>query len=91
MQKGTYILVVKLEKDKQIQVGKLGDFLFEKGYYCYVGSAMNGLEQRIGRHQSKNKKLHQIADGTPVKKFGSSDCNCQSHLFYFQGKPENDF
>jgi len=30
--------------------------LFPKGYYCYVGSALNGLEERIKRHKSKVKK-----------------------------------
>lgn len=28
-------------------------------------------------------QLLEISDG-PIKNFGSSDCNCESHLFYFE-------
>lgn len=31
---------------------------FKKGYYVYIGSAMNNLESRVKRHLSKSKKLH---------------------------------
>jgi Uri superfamily endonuclease len=56
--KGCYILVIKLEKDKKIQIGKLGKIHFKYGFYIYVGSALNGLEQRINRHLKKTKKKH---------------------------------
>jgi len=56
--KGSYILVMKLEKDKTIQVGKHGKIYFKNGFYIYVGSALNGLEQRINRHLKTNKKKH---------------------------------
>jgi len=56
--KGSYILVIKLKEKKSIQIGKLGKIIFEKGFYVYVGSALNGLEQRINRHLRKNKKKH---------------------------------
>ena len=56
--RGTYILIIKLENDKSITIGKLGELEFKKGYYTYVGSALNGLEQRIERHLRKNKKIH---------------------------------
>jgi Uri superfamily endonuclease len=56
--KGTYILVIKLKEEKTIQIGKLGKILFKKGFYVYVGSAFNGLAQRIDRHLRKNKKIH---------------------------------
>jgi Uri superfamily endonuclease len=56
--KGSYILVIKLKQKKEIQIGKLGKILFKKGFYIYVGSALNGLEQRINRHLKKNKKTH---------------------------------
>lgn len=56
--KGTYLLVLKLKKDISIIVGKLGFLHFQKGYYVYVGSALNGLEQRIKRHLSRDKKIH---------------------------------
>jgi len=56
--KGSYILVIELKKDKTIQVGKLGKIHFKKGFYVYVGSALNGLEQRINRHLRKTKKKY---------------------------------
>jgi Uri superfamily endonuclease len=57
--KGSYILIIKLDKDKTIQIGKKQQkIFFKKGYYAYIGSAMNGLEQRINRHLRKNKKFH---------------------------------
>ena len=56
--KGSYILVIKLEEKKSIQIGKLGEIDFKKGFYVYIGSALNGLEQRINRHLRTNKKKH---------------------------------
>ena len=56
--KGSYILVIKLRLDKEIQIGKLGKIHFKKGFYIYVGSALNGRENRINRHIKKTKKKH---------------------------------
>lgn len=56
--KGSYILVIKLRQNKEIQIGKLGKIHFKKGFYIYVGSALNGLENRINRHIKKTKKKH---------------------------------
>ena len=63
--KGSYILTTELKKNLRIKVGKLGEVDFQKGYYCYVGSALGrivNLENRIGRHKRLNKekagKLH---------------------------------
>ncbi len=120
MSKGTYALVLECKENKKIKVGKLGSLNFEKGYYVYVGSAMNSLEKRIERHKRKEKKKHwhidylttnksfkiidvflkisdekeecEVAEKVKalcnnfVKNFGSSDCNCESHLFYFKSK-----
>ncbi len=55
--KGTYILVVGVNKQNEIKVGSLGKIKFEKGNYAYVGSAMNSLEKRIERHERKEKKI----------------------------------
>lgn len=57
MAKGAYCLIIKLNKNKRIKIGKLGFINFKKGYYCYIGSALNNLEKRIERHKRKNKKL----------------------------------
>ena len=58
MTSGVYILLLKLERDGCYAIGKLGNIDFPAGSYCYVGSALNGLEARIERHLRKEKKLH---------------------------------
>lgn len=116
--KGIYCLIIFLNKSKNIRIGKR-EKLFPRGYYCYVGSALNNLEKRIQRHYSKRKKFHwhidyflkhaRIVDmviktdskdecdlsrkikslgGIVILKgFGSSDCKCETHLYYFPKKP----
>ncbi|MDR0524188.1 MAG: GIY-YIG nuclease family protein [Candidatus Methanoplasma sp.] len=54
--KGTYVLEARLDSDKALGVGALGEILFPAGTYCYAGSAMGGLDARIGRHMSRDKK-----------------------------------
>jgi endonuclease-3 len=46
---GAYILILKMEIEKDIQIGKFKKFSFKKGYYFYVGSAMKGFG-RVYRH-----------------------------------------
>lgn len=109
-----------MKKSEKLQIGHLHDnYKFKKGYYVYIGSAMNSLTARINRHLSDDKKMHwhidyllkspsssirdvifnisdkkiecnlalEIAkDGEAIPKFGSSDCNCSSHLIYFKRK-----
>jgi Uri superfamily endonuclease len=55
--KGIYVLLVRLSKDCRVRIGALGDLAFECGLYGYVGSAQNGLEQRVKRHLRKEKAL----------------------------------
>lgn len=115
--KGTYILLVNLDKTQRIKPGKLPEADYEKGTYLYVGRAHTGLQARIKRHIRSQKKLFWHVDyllqkakivdiwtrqnffaecstadeirhfRTPAPKaiqgFGSSDCRCRSHLFYF--------
>lgn len=113
MKKGVYALFIELDRKQTIEIGALGEYDFESGIYVYVGSAMNGLNSRIQRHRSNEKKTHwhidyflknsevigdlkietekdfecdlnqqikKLALGTPVKNFGSSDCNCKAHF-----------
>ena len=56
--KGAYVLLIRLEKERKIRVGSLGDIDFRAGRYCYVGSAYGpgGLEARISRHLRKDKR-----------------------------------
>lgn len=56
--KGSYILLIKLDKDKEIKVGKVGKIKFKIGHYFYVGSALHSLVGRINRHIRKRKKSH---------------------------------
>jgi Uri superfamily endonuclease len=58
--KGTYVLLLFLEKDKEIVIGRQrsSSILFRAGYYAYVGSAHGpgGLRSRIDRHLIQDKK-----------------------------------
>ncbi|WP_297067674.1 DUF123 domain-containing protein [Thermococcus sp.] len=55
--KGSYFLVIRLEANSEIRT-KSRLFQLQEGYYVYVGSAMNSLEKRVGRHFRREKKLH---------------------------------
>ena len=55
--KGAYILLMTLEGERSIGVGRLGELLFPAGYYLYSGSALGGLRNRVRRHLRKDKKL----------------------------------
>ncbi|ENN96748.1 endonuclease III [Methanocaldococcus villosus KIN24-T80] len=55
-EKGSYILKIKLKKGRLIRFGK-NEKYFKSGYYFYVGSAMNGLKNRIERHLKNEKKM----------------------------------
>jgi len=123
--KGSYLLVIKLERDIKLIVGALGEITFNSGIYLYIGSAMGSygssmLINRVKRHLSdKNEKnihwhidyllandysniikIYLVPSNEPleciiaqelskicnnfIKDFGSSDCQCVSHLFYFK-------
>jgi Uri superfamily endonuclease len=56
-ERGTYVLVICLDRDETITIGKLGRFKFLAGTYAYCGSAMGGYRGRVGRHFSQDKKL----------------------------------
>ena len=53
--KGTYCLLIKCRRSQSIQIGKLGVIDFVKGFYLYVGSALNGIQRRVSRHLKKEK------------------------------------
>ncbi|MDE2179345.1 MAG: GIY-YIG nuclease family protein [candidate division NC10 bacterium] len=58
MTRGCYQLILYLPKAMALQVGRRGTFLFPAGRYVYTGSALNGVERRLARHQRQNKRLH---------------------------------
>lgn len=116
--KGCYCLIIEVKKNQHLKIGKKLEIDFKRGYYVYIGSAMNSLESRVKRHISKTKKLHWHIDyllksneiieviynldkkvecdisqqlarsNTFIKDFGCSDCDCESHLYYFKSKKE---
>ena len=110
---GVYLILLELTEAAEIQVRSGRCFKLEKGFYGYVGSALNGLERRIARHLSTRKRLYwhidyllpravvrMVTSAETIRKeecfiaqalsqripsvpgFGSSDCNCPSHLFF---------
>ena len=112
---GTYVLVLWLEQDRSMTIGRLGEVCFKRGLYFYVGSALQGIERRMRRHLGKGKSSHwhidyltkcatvlgavyiltrekdaecRVASSlcrrfNSIPGFGSSDCRCGSHLFWF--------
>ena len=57
--KGCYCLIVSMKKSEKLSIGNLYQgHKFKKGWYVYIGSAMNSLVARINRHLSDDKKMH---------------------------------
>lgn len=56
--KGTYTLVIRVEKRLALRVGSLKTLTFTRGWYAYTGSALGpqGLAGRIERHLKKRKR-----------------------------------
>lgn len=55
---GVYRLHMRLDAPARLTIGRLGTFDFPAGRYCYVGSALGGLERRLRRHRSRPERLH---------------------------------
>jgi len=117
--RGSYLLILRMDHSLALDIGHLGRLTFQKGYYLYVGSAMRNLGARIQRHLRKTKKQHWHIDyllahtskviPLPIRSsqrdeceiaraissimrlgppgFGSSDCHCQTHLFFSEANP----
>jgi Uri superfamily endonuclease len=50
--KGTYTLIMKLDRQLRLKVGALGEVFFDEGYYAYTGSALgNAGFARVRRHK----------------------------------------
>ena len=58
--KGTYCLCINVEDDIKIKVGALGEIIFTKGAYIYVGSALNSLLPRLDRHLKHSRGEHDV-------------------------------
>ena len=57
---GTYALILVSSSDRWIEIGKLGKFLIQPGYYVYAGSAFGpgGLKARIAHHMRISQRPH---------------------------------
>jgi Uri superfamily endonuclease len=68
---GLYILLLNLEEQTQVAVGRLGRFIFNAGVYAYVGSARGpgGLSARMTRHlrPPDAKRIHWHIDYLTVE------------------------
>ncbi|HEX4919149.1 MAG TPA: GIY-YIG nuclease family protein [Candidatus Bathyarchaeia archaeon] len=58
LNRGTYALLVRVPHTVRIPVGSLGPLTFKRGFYVYVGSALNSLRGRIARHFRRDKQVH---------------------------------
>lgn len=56
--RGTYLVQLHLPGDLRLEVGHLGPREFPAGHAVYVGSAMNGLAARLGRHRRGTGRPH---------------------------------
>ena len=58
--RGTYILILRLDRTRTLQVGSLGRFRFPGGYFAYVGSAFGpgGLGGRLKHHLNPSAPAH---------------------------------
>ncbi len=76
--KGVYVLVIEVSESVDLVIGSLGRIWFLRGLYVYVGSAQNGLEKRIERHLSDDKKIFWHVDYL-------LDCAKVVKVFYREG------
>jgi Uri superfamily endonuclease len=79
----TYQLLIEVAVPVRVTVGRLGEFEFPAGFYCYTGSALRNFEARIRRHLSSMKKMHWHIDyllAAPgvrvreVRRFSEEEC-----------------
>lgn len=67
MEKGLYIAIFYLPEKQSITIGRFGRFVFNRGYYFYVGSAQRNLSARLKRHSKKKKPLRWHIDYLSVQ------------------------
>jgi len=88
--RGSYLLVLRLSRDRRIGVGQLGELRFRRGSYVYVGSAMQNLSARLARHHRRRKKMHwhidylrQVSDDVvslPIRSSKREECTVAQAL-----------
>ena len=57
---GTYALILQVNCQQTVQIGRLGRLAVEPGYYVYVGSALGpgGVRARVGHHARITQRPH---------------------------------
>lgn len=57
---GTYVLILRLDADHMLPIGRLGTFTLRAGWYTYVGSAFGGggLAGRLKHHLMPAPRPH---------------------------------
>ena len=60
--RGSYVIVLRLDEDRDLEFGRGLSHRFRAGWYAYVGSAMRGLSSRVARHLRLRKKHHWHVD-----------------------------
>jgi len=57
---GSYALFLTIASFQRLQIGRLGECIFQPGIYVYLGSACGpgGLRGRLGRHLRSGGKTH---------------------------------
>lgn len=58
--KGTYCLCIKNKEEKKLNIGALGNLVFPRGKYIYIGSALHSLIPRLERHLKTSQGNHQV-------------------------------
>ena len=94
---GTYCLILRLDRASTIPVGRLGAARFARGWYCYVGSALAHLEQRVARHlrAQKRHRWHidylltraQVRAVVLLRSPQRLECRLSRELAFFAGPP----
>ncbi len=98
---GSYMLILNLNNNRTITVGRLGELSFKKGYYIYVGSAMQHLTKRIERHKRTRKNLFwhidylreqaQLLHALPIRSSLRLECHIASALKKISDESVNGF
>jgi len=61
--RGSYLLLLRLDRDRDLAVAQLDRRRYRAGWYVYVGSAMQGLTARLARHlRREGKRFHWHVD-----------------------------
>lgn len=93
--RGSYLLILRLNEKRRVHVGGLGELALKKGFYIYVGSARKGLKARIERHRRMRKRYFWHIDylrayaefrgALPVRSKDDLECRMAASLWELTG------